>query len=387
MKANEFKIDVPNDVLDDLNDRLSRTRWPDEITGTGWEYGTNKSYLEELVSYWRNRYEWRSNEKRLNGFAQFKTEIDGVTIHFIHEKGKGPNPMPILLTHGWPDSFLRFEKLIPMLIDPAGNGGDPNDSFDVIVPSLPGFGFSSVPQSAGNIFSVPDLWAKLMTDVLGYPKFAAHGGDWGSIISENLARHHAKAMIGIHLTDVPFTHTFQKPDDLSPAEKKYLDHMEQWQQKNGAYNMIQGSRPETLASVLNDSPAGLAAWIVEKFQSMNGCDGQLEKCFTKDQLLTNITLYWVTQSIGTSFLPYYDLMNAGALTWIGEKLKDFVGSADVPTGFAMFADDNSHPPREWAERFFNVQRWSQLPQGGHFAALERPEDMAIEIRTFFKELR
>lgn len=386
MKIEDFKIDVPEEVLTDLRDRLNTTRWPDEVSGTGWEYGTNKGYLKELVSYWTTGYDWRSNEKKLNNFAQFKAVIDGVSVYFIHEKGKGPNPTPILLTHGWPDSFLRFEKLIPMLTDPAAYGGDPNDSFDVVVPSLPGFGFSEGPPLAGTIFEAPDILAKLMTDVLGYEKFGAHGGDWGSFVTEHLARHHSKSMIGIHLTDVPFVHSFQKPDDLSPAEKKYLEYMEQWQQKNGAYNMIQGSRPQTLAAALNDSPTGMAGWIVEKFQAMNSCKDDFEKCFTKDQLLTNITMYWVTQSIGTSFLPYYDVMNAGALTWIGEKIRDWVGSADVPAGFAIFADDNN-TPREWAERFFNVKQWSEFPLGGHFAALERPEDMAKDLRKFFRGLQ
>jgi pimeloyl-ACP methyl ester carboxylesterase len=234
---------------------------------------------------------------------------------------------------------------------------------------------------------VGSLWHRLMTEELGYERFGAHGGDWGSTITEHLARSHAGSVVGIHLTDVPFWHAFQKPGDPSPAEAKYLEGIEGYAMDEGGYAMIQGSRPQTLADGLNDSPAGLAAWIVEKFQRWSDCGGNIESKFTKDELLTNVMLYWATETIGSSFLPYYDLTHAGALRWMAEKAKELLGSSKVPAGFAMFPKDLSHPPREWAERFFNVQRWTEMPRGGHFAAMEEPELLAEEIRAFFRPLR
>jgi pimeloyl-ACP methyl ester carboxylesterase len=262
MQAEEFQIRIPKEALLDLSSRLKNTRWPDELTNSGWDYGTNLEYIKTLVDYWLNVYDWRKHEARLNSFSQFKTTIDGVGIHFIHERGSGPSPLPIILTHGWPDSFLRFEKIIPMLTDPAAYGADPADSFDVVVPSLPGYGFSDKLHENGSIFHIHDLWAGLMTKALGYKRFAAHGGDLGGIITEHLARSHASHLVGIHMTDIPFVHIFQKPDDLSETEKQYLSAIEDWQMREGAYNMIQSTRPQTLAAGLNDSPAGLAAWIV-----------------------------------------------------------------------------------------------------------------------------
>lgn len=385
MQPERFTISTPDEVLVDLKRRLKDTRWPDELPGSGWDYGTDRGYLKELVEYWQDDYDWRMHEARLNGLDQFIANIDGLNIHYIHEPGKGPRPFPIILTHGWPDSFLRFEKIIPLLTDPEKYGGNPEDAFDVVVPSLPGFGFSEA-GSAGNIFKVHSLWNKLMTKVLGYKGYGAHGGDWGAVVTEHLGRSYPEHVVGIHLTEVSFIHTFQKPAHLSDAEKEYLAAMEQFQMTEGAYNMIQSTRPQTLAYGLDDSPTGLAAWIVEKFQSMKGSDA-IEKSFSKDELLTNIMLYWVTQSVFSSFLPYYDLMNAGAFTWIGEKIKEWVGTSEVPAGFALFPKDNSHPPREWAERFFNVQRWTHLERGAHFTAMEEPALLAEDIRAFFRPLR
>lgn len=387
MTAERFQIAVPEQALLDLDTRLKNTRWPDEQKGSGWDYGTNLPYLKGLVNYWQRDYDWRKQEATINALAQFKTDVDGTGIHFIHERGKGPNPLPLILTHGWPDSFLRFQKIIPMLTDPVAYGADPVDSFTVVVPSIPGFAFSDRPATKGVIFDVHNLWAKLMSKVLGYERFGAHGGDWGAIITEQLARSHSDLLVGIHLTEVFFTHTFQKPENLSAAEQEYLAAMPQFQMTQGAYNMIQSTRPQTLAAGLTDSPAALAAWLVEKFQAWNDNNGDLEKSFTKDELLNNIMIYWVTGSINSSFLPYYDLMNAGALTWIGEKVKEWTGSTQVPAGFALFPKDNSHPPREWAERFYNVQRWTTLERGAHFTAMEEPELLARDIRAFFRTLR
>jgi pimeloyl-ACP methyl ester carboxylesterase len=387
MLSRNFHIDIPESSLVDLHDRIKHTRWPDELYNSGWEYGTNLGYLKELVQYWQHNYDWRSNERRLNEWPHYQVAIDDQEIHFIHIRSNTPHALPIILTHGWPDSFLRFEKLVPMLTDPEAYGGNASDAFNVVIPSLPGFAFSTPARSRGDLFNIHNLWAKLMTDVLGYDKFAAHGGDWGSIITEHLARSHARHVVGIHLTDVPFLHTFQKPDNLSDAERKFLEKNEQDQMKELGYAMIQGTRPHTLAAGLNDSPVGLAAWILDSFYSMGDCDGNIETCFTKDQLLTNISLYWHTQTVPSSFMPYYEVLHTNAFTWIGEKVKEWTGSSSVPAGFAMFAKDSGHVPREWAARFFNVQRWTTLPRGGHFAALEAPKVLANELRAFFRTLR
>jgi pimeloyl-ACP methyl ester carboxylesterase len=383
----KFTINIAADVLSDLQQRLKATRWSYQIEGTGWDYGTDVDYLRDLVNYWRDSYDWRKHERALNQFSHFKAEVDGIGIHFIHERGKGPKPFPLILTHGYPDSFLRFAKLIPMLTDPEAFGGRTEDAFDVVVPDLPGYGFSDRPTKRGTIFRAGDLWAHLMTDVLGYRRFGAHGGDWGGTVTEQLARSHPDAVVAIHLTDVPFGHIFKKPDDPSSAEKEFFDQNDKWLPSEGAYAMIQSSKPQSLAHGLHDSPAGLAAWIVEKFRAWSDCNGELESRFTKDELLTQVMIYWVTESIGTSFLPYYDYANAGALTWIKEGVKNWVGSSKVPAAFALFPKDISQPPREWAERFFNVQRWTEMPRGGHFAALEEPELLAADIRAWFRSFR
>jgi microsomal epoxide hydrolase len=382
-----FRIDVPSEVLSDVQRRLKSTRWPGQVEGTGWDAGTDLNYLQELVECWQSAYDWRKHEAALNRFAHFKTELDGTGIHFIHERGQGPNPFPIILTHGYPDSFDRFSKIIPMLTDPESHGGRAEDAFDVVVPDLPGYGFSDKPNKHGTIFGVGDLWAQLMTQKLGYQRFGAHGGDWGSTVTEQLARSHSDAVAAIHLTDVPFGHLFQRPDDPSAAEKKFFERSDEWMKKEGTYALIQSTKPQSLAPGLNDSPAGLAAWLVEKFRGWSDCGGKIESRFSKDELLTQIMIYWATESIGTSFLPYYDYANAGAVTWIKEGVKKWTGSSRVPAALALFPKDISQPPREWAERFFHVERWTEMPRGGHFAAMEEPELLAEDLRTWFRAFR
>jgi pimeloyl-ACP methyl ester carboxylesterase len=386
-EISKFSIEVSPEVLSDLRRRLKNTRWSYQVEGINWDAGTDLHYLRELVNYWEGSYDWREQETALNRFAHFKTDVDGVGVHFIHERGKGPNPFPIVLTHGYPDSFYRFAKIIPMLTDPESFGGRAEDAFDVVVPGLPGYGFSDRPPAVGTLFRVNDLWAQLMMDKLGYEQFGAHGGDWGSTVTEQLARSHSDSVVAIHLTDVPFGHIFQRPDDLSSAEVKYFKHNEQWMQKEGAYAQIQSTKPQSLAPGLNDSPAGLAAWMVEKFRAWSDCGGDIESRFSKDELLTHVMIYWVTESIGTSFLPYYDYANAGAVTWMKEGIKKWAGSSKVPAAFALFPKDISRPPREWAERFFNVERWTEMPRGGHFAAMEEPEMLAEDIRAWFRAFR
>jgi pimeloyl-ACP methyl ester carboxylesterase len=387
MSVQSFEVKIPQSTLDDLRGRLLRFRPDPQDDATDWNAGTSPAYLRKLVDYWGTQYDWRAQEAQINRFAQFRATLGGTAVHFIHERGKGDAPFPIVLTHGYPDSFLRFQKLIPLLTNPAAHGADPGDAFHVVAPSLPGYAFSDKLAKSGTIFDVGSLWHKLMTEELGYERFGAHGGDWGSTVTEHLARSHSASVVGIHLTDVPFWHAFQKPKDLSPAEEKFLGRSQQFQMQEGAYAMIQGTRPQTLADSLNDSPAGLAAWIVEKFQRWSDCDGDVEKRFTKDELLTNVMAYWVTETVGSSFLPYYDLMHTGAATWIIEKAKEWVGSSNVPTGFALFPKDLTRPPRDWAQRFFNIQRWTEMPKGGHFAAMEEPELLAEDIRTYFRPLR
>jgi pimeloyl-ACP methyl ester carboxylesterase len=387
MALQPFRIDTPQAVLDDLQDRLKKTRLARGIDGAGWDYGTNPSYLEDLCAYWRADFDWRKQEAHLNTFRHFRAEVDGVGLHFIHERSKAENPIPLLLLHGWPDSFARFLKVIPLLTAPAANGADRQLSFDVVVPSLPGFGFSDRPRKQGATFAFGDLLRKLMVEELGYPRFAVHGGDWGSLVAEHMARSRAGDLIGIHLTDVPFFHMYQKPNDLSRAEADYLKKMEEFPRTEGAYALIQSTRPQTLACGLNDSPAGLAAWIVEKFRAWSDCGDDLERCFSRDEILTNVMIYWVTQTIDSSFFPYYDLANAGALRWLAEIVKSWLGSSTVPAGFALFPKDLGKPPREWAERFFNVQRWTEMPRGGHFAAMEEPDLLAQDLRSMFGPLR
>ena len=382
-----FTIAVPDETLDDLAKRLGTARLPRDDGPVGWEDGTDPAYLRELIAYWRDDFRWRREEAALNQFRHLRGQVDGTAIHLIHEKGRGPAPMPLLLTHGYPDSFFRFYKLIPLLTHPGAHGGDAADAFDVVVPSLPGYGFSEARRNNGGTFGFGDLWHKLMTTELGYSRFGLHGGDWGSTLAEHLARSHRDSVIGIHLTDVPFWHAFHKPENLSSAEKKYLEASERFQKEGGAYAMIQGTRPQTPAPGLNDSPVGLAAWIVEKFYEWSDCKGDIETRFTKDELLINIMIYWVTQTIGSSFLPYRDFMKASGVRWASEAAKGWIGSDRTPAGFALFPKDITTPPREWAERFYNVQRWTEMSAGGHFAALEEPQKLAEDIRAFFRPLR
>ncbi|MBC7892485.1 MAG: epoxide hydrolase [Sphingobacteriaceae bacterium] len=381
MGMRPFQINIAQETLDDLRERLARTRWPDEVEGVGWQYGTNLSYLKELVAYWQSGFDWRAQEAALNRFAQFRTEIDGFGLHFIHERGRGERPLPLLLSHGWPDSFYRFYKIIPMLTDPEAHGGRAEDAFDVVVPSLPGYGFSDRPTEKGfGQEKTAVLLTRLMTEMLGYKRFAAHGGDVGSGITERLATAHADSLVGIHLLDVPYWHLFATPpDDLSEAEQKYLETGQQWSMTEGAYAMMQSTKPQTAAFGLNDSPAGLAAWLVEKFQSWSDCGGNIETRFTKDELLTNLTIYWATETIRSSFAPYYEQEeNPPENSW---------KPLNVPTGIAIFPKDIVPAPRAYAERLYNVQRWTEMPRGGHFAALEEPELFVEELRAFFRPLR
>ncbi len=381
MNIQPFSIHVAQDTLDDLRERLAHTRWPDEIEGADWNYGTNREYLKTLVAYWLNQFDWRAQEARLNQFAQFRADIDGFGIHFIHERAQGPKPLPIILTHGWPGSFFEMIKMTPLLTDPGSHGGDPADSFDVIVPSLPGFGFSDRPSVGGMTRTkTAELWARLMTEGLGYARFAAAGGDLGSGVTQRIALAHPDFLVGIYLTFLGSS--FLSPDqpDLSKAEQHYLHAVEQWSKQEGAYSLVHATKPQTLAYGLNDSPVGLASWIIEKFRSWSDCDGEVERRFSKDELLTNVMIYWVTETISSSIRTYYENTHASSPMETGQHI-------DVPVGFALFPKEINLPPREWAERGLNIQRWTQMPRGGHFASLEEPELLVEDLRAFFRPLR
>ena len=383
MEVRPFTIAVENSVLDDLRQRLADTRWPDEIPNTGWDYGSNLTYIKELVDYWRTDFDWRAQEAKLNAFNHFKSEVDGLDIHFIHEKGKGPNPIPLIITHGWPSCFFEMTKIIPLLADPASHRGDAADSFDVVAPSLPGFGFSGHAQDRGmEVQRVAGMWNKLMTQNLGYPKFGAQGGDIGSGVTARLGFAHSDTLYGIHLTSItrptPYLGPGSKP--VTDAEQALITQRDKWFQDEGGYNHIQGTKPQTLAYGLNDSPVGLAAWIVEKYRTWSDCGGDVEKSYTKDELLTIVTIYWVTQTISSSTRMYFE--NQKHL-WTMEKDQ----KVPTPAGMAMFPQEISKPPREWGERSYDVRRWTEMANGGHFAALEEPQLLAEEVRAFFRDFR
>jgi pimeloyl-ACP methyl ester carboxylesterase len=381
MTPRPFALKVPDAVLTDLRARLERVRWPDEAPNAGWQHGSSLGYMKELVAYWRDRYDWRAQEARLNQWKQFTASVGGIDIHFIHEPGVGPSPMPLILSHGWPGSIVEFERIIPMLTDPGRFGGDPADAFTVVAPSLPGYAFSFSPnQPRFGIVEIADLFASLMTDVLGYPRFAAQGGDWGAFVSSCLGAAYPDRVAGIHINLLAVRRDQTPPAAPTEEEKKYLEELAYWLREETGYMQIQGTKPQTLAYGLTDSPVGLAAWIVEKFRTWSDCGGDVERRFSKDVLLTNVMLYWVTGAIGSSFWPYYARLHS---TWpISEKRR-----VTVPTAYASFPREILHPPRAWAERVYNITRWTPMPAGGHFAALEEPEALAADVRAFFRTLR
>ncbi len=367
-----FKIEVPQQVLNDLSDRLKQTRWTDEPENAGWSYGTNPGYLRELVTYWQKEYDWRKHEAEINKHPQYKVEIDGVTIHYIHVKGKGKSTSPLLLTHGWPDSFYRFLKVIPTLTNPA----DGSQAFDVVIPSIPGFGFSQ--QTAMNVDRVAELFNKLMTDVLGYSTYFGAGGDMGTMVTKSLAVQFPSSIKAIHLTDVGYPNGTEDWSTMTPEEQAFGQTVQHWFFAEGAFNMIQSTKPQTLGYALNDSPVGLASWIIEKFYSWSDHDGNIETCITKDELITNIMIYWVSQSINSSMRVYAE--NARASYMGGLKSSQRV---EVPTGVSLFPKEAQFP-KAWADRMANVTSFSVLKKGGHFAAMEVPEVYANELVNFFK---
>ena len=383
MQIKPFQIAVPDEDIDDLCRRIRATRWTPATPSSAWQQGIDLKWLRELADYWAHQFDWRASEQRLNRLPQFTADVHGQRVHFVHRRGAGTAPYPLVVTHGWPGSFVEFEALLDRLCEPAAFGGDPADSFDVVVPSLPGFAFSQAPAQVGtSAFQVADQWASLMRG-LGYQRFGAQGGDLGAGVSIALAARHPQLVDGIHLNFLPGSYepavgTAQQP--LTPEEENFLHEKNEWAALEGGYAHMHTTKPLTLAASLNDSPVGLAAWIAEKFRAWSDCGGDVERVFSKDELLTNISLYWYTQSIGPAMQMYWENRLQPIRFADGQRVAP-------PVGFARFPKEISRPPRSWLERTFNVVQWTEMPSGGHFAAMEKPDLLAAEIRKFFKPLR
>jgi microsomal epoxide hydrolase len=376
-----FEVRVPDEEIEDLRRRLHATRWPEPIPGTGWEYGTDAAWLREMCAYWEGSFDWRAQEALLNSFPQALVRVGGLDIHCVHVRGRGPGPMPLVATHGWPSSFFEFSKVIAALADPAANGGDPSDAFDVVVPSLPGYGFSSAPTQRGmSAARAADLWVEVMA-ALGYDRFASHGGDWGSAVTTSLGARHPDRLIGLHLTMAapPI-----EPSGLTVAQREWWDALQRYRDEEWGYVHLQRTKPQTPAFALTDSPVGLAAWILEKWCRWSDCaDGRGMRdplrVYTRDELLTNVSIYWFTRSIGPSMRMYYESFGPGATIAPPRRV-------DVPTGLSLFRDPNA-PPRELVEPWYDLRHYTCNERGGHFPALENPDALVRELRAFFRPLR
>ena len=377
-----FSIRIPDAALADLKARLDLTRLPEPLQGAGWTHGTDLGYLRGLLAYWKTGFDWRAQEKRLNQFEQFTTTIDGLRIHFLHRRSARADALPLLITHGWPGSFVEFTKVIGPLTDPAAHGGRAEDAFHVVVPSIPGFAFSEAPREPGfDPARIAAIEARLMAR-LGYARYGVQGGDWGSIIGTQVALVDAPHLAGLHL-NMCFGAAPAGTDPnagLTPRELDRLKARQAFQAEETGYQQIQGTKPQTLGVALNDSPAGLAAWIVEKFRTWCDCDGNPESVFTRDELLTNITLYWLTQTAASSARIYYESRHAAPAATAGRRI-------EVPTACADFPKEIIWSPRKWLEPRYNITRWTEMPRGGHFAAFEQPQLFVDDVRAFFRSVR
>ncbi|MFC9843816.1 epoxide hydrolase family protein [Streptomyces sp. NPDC060223] len=376
-----FTLQTTPAALEDLRARLRATRWPDMPEDAGWSLGTDTAYLRELVAYWADGFDWPAQEAALAELPHFRARLGGLGIHFVHARAVAPTGpvLPLVLSHGWPDSFWRYSKVIPLLTDPGAHGADPSDAFDVVVPDAPGYGYSDSPTGPPlDSIAVAGLWAELM-GALGYARFGAAGGDIGSHVSRYLALDHADRVVAVHRTDGGLPVFTGDPADLTPEERAWFDEVAVWGASEGAYGAMHRTKPQTAAVGLTDSPAGLAAWIVEKLQAWSDCDGDIERSFTKDEILTNVTLYWLTGTIGSSMRMYH--ANAAI------PPAQLARRVEVPSGFSLFRGDVVRPPRAWLERTTNVVRVTEPPRGGHFAPFEEPELYAEELRDFFRPYR
>jgi microsomal epoxide hydrolase len=375
-----FKLAAADAAIADLRDRLSRTRLPDQAPDPAWTFGCDVDYLRGVLAHWRDAFDWRAQEAALNAFPQFRVPLHGIDLHYLHVPGEGAAPMPLLLSHGWPGSVFEFVDLIPLLTQPSRFGGKAADAFTVVAPSLPGYGLSFHPgQKRFGIEAVTDCLADLMTEVLGYRRFAAQGGDWGAFVSSRLGAVHAEKILGIHINFLPVRRDPAFVQGSSAKERRYAEELAHFLKEETGYQWIQGTRPQTLAFALTDSPAGLAAWMVEKFRAWTDNDGTPETAVDRDRMLANISLYWFTGCIGASFHPYYARMHGA---W------PIDGTIDVPMGYCQFPREIIRPPRSLAERTYrDIRRWTVMQHGGHFAAMEQPDALAHEIREFFRPLR
>ncbi|MEU6170733.1 epoxide hydrolase [Streptantibioticus parmotrematis] len=368
-------------ALEDLRARLRATRWPDRPEDAGWSLGTDLDHLRDLVAYWADGFDWPAREAELARLPRYRVRLGGLGIHFVHAKAAEPagTALPLVLCHGWPDSFWRYTKVVDLLTDPGAHGADPADAFDVIVPDAPGFGYSDRPAGEPlNSPQVAGLWAQLM-DVLGYPRFGAAGGDIGSHVSRYLALDHPDRVVAVHRTDAGIPVHTGDPAELTESERAWFEEVAAWSAAEGAYAAIHRTKPQTAAVGLNDSPAGLAAWIVEKMRAWSDCGGDVERAFTRDEILTNVTLYWLTGTIGSSMRMY----RANSLIPPAQLAR----RVEVPSGFSIFHGDIVRPPRAWIERTANAVRITEPARGGHFAAFEQPELYAEELRAFFRPYR
>jgi pimeloyl-ACP methyl ester carboxylesterase len=380
LRVEPFTIAVDEAVLADLRARLRNTRWPDPAPGGRWEQGTDLDYLRDLVAYWANEFDWRSQERELNRYTHCRVELDGLRLHFVHERARHGQGLPLILGHGWPSSFVELLPLVPLLTDPEAHGID-GPAFDLVIPSLPGYGFSERPARVGvDSRYVARLWHRLMRG-LGYERYGAGGGDFGAGVASLMALDEPERLLGLHLSNLDLVpYTGAGPRALSAAERAYLEENDRFWAREGGYKEIQATKPQTLAYALNDSPAGLAAWVLEKWRSWADSGGDLDAHCSRDFLLTVVTLYWVTQTMPTSIRDYFDNRWHGVVLGID----DFV---EVPTAITVFRQfvSEGEPPREWAERLYNVARWTPMPRGGHFAPAEEPELLARDIAAFFAE--
>ena len=372
-----FRIDIPQADVDDLRDRLARTRWPDQLPGVGWDYGIALDDVRELAEYWRTSYDWRVYERRLNSFPQFTTEIDGQAVHFLHVRSASPGALPLIMTHGWPGSVVEFMEVIGPLTDPGAHGGDPGDAFDMVVPSIPGFGFSGPTRDRGwNVSRVARAWDELMRR-LGYERYGAQGGDWGSSISRELGVLVPSRVAGVHLnTLTPYVAPGSEPDDQDARDRERVERLRRFRRTGSGYGAIQATRPQTVGYGLTDSPAGQLAWIAEKFGEWT--DGGLT-AVDRDQLLTNISVYWLTRTAGSSARLYYEAARSG---WLGAPVP-----STAPTGVAVFPAEIAAPVRRLAEQSNHIVHWSEFDRGGHFAAMEEPDLLVGDVRAFFRQFR
>jgi pimeloyl-ACP methyl ester carboxylesterase len=375
-----FEIHIPESALTDLRHRLAAARWPPAVDDTGWTEGSSAAYMRTLVQYWQHDYDWRAQERRLNAVPQFRIELDGFTIHYLHVRSSRPDATPLLMCHGWPGGNLEFLAVSRQLAEPEDRTAP---AFHVIAPAMPGYGFSSVPTRSGvNVTRIADLWAQLMT-ALGYPRFGVQGGDWGAWVAIRMCRDHASRLLGAHLNYVPARYLpapGSTGSDLTAEDRAYLSERQRWIDNENGYGHIQGTKPQTLAMALSDSPLGLAAWIVEKFHGWSDCGGDLQSVFTADELLTNVCVYWFTNTIYSSMRLYKEVL---------AELAADRGPAVRPTtrvAVARFPKEIVYPPRSHLERYFNIVRWTEMPAGGHFAALEQPVLLSRDIQAFFGAL-